>query len=131
MFINNSCYRRIAMKNRFKSHFRFNNKRKHHSYIIDERNNKYDNVLLSSKESDKGKKSIPLDVNPNPKSREKSFLIDKLYSDEKYYFDRKEHKDWKFSHADLEKIKRFRPHDNSCKSLAHSSKPRKFKHKKP
>ena len=28
------------------------------------------------------------------------------------------------------KIKRFRPHDDSCKSYAHSSKPKKFKHKK-
>ena len=51
------------MKIVFKRHFRFNNKRKHHAYIIDEKNGKYDNILLSSKESNKGVKNIPLNKN--------------------------------------------------------------------
>ena len=93
------------MKKPFKTHFRFNNKRKHHAYIVDEKNDKYDNVLLSSKESDKGKKNIPLNKNPNPRSNVKSYLINKLYSDEKYFFDKKEHKDWSFDPSDLNKIK--------------------------
>lgn len=118
------------MKTVFKRHFRFNNKRKHHAYIIDERNGKYDNILLSSKESNKGVKNIPLNKNPNPKSNVKSYLIDKLYSDEKYYFDKKEHKDWNFDKTDLNKIKRFRPRDDSHKGYAQSSKPRKLKHKR-
>ena len=118
------------MKTIFKAHFRFNNKRKHHAYVIRERNGIYDNVLLSSKEYDKGRRNIPLIKNPNPKSAASSFIIDKIYSDEIFFFDKKEHKDWSFHPLDLEKIKRFRPHEDSCKSSAHSSKPRKFKHKK-
>lgn len=85
--------------------------------------------MLSSKEYEKGRKNIPLTKNPNPRSDNKSYLIDKLYSDEKYFFDKKEHKDWEFDPKDLPKIKRFRPHDDSCKSNAHSSKPKKLKHK--
>ena len=118
------------MKEKFKRHFRFNNKRRHHSYIVGEHDGKYDNILLSSKDNYRGTPNIPLLINPNPNSGEKSFLINKLYSDEKYYFDRKEHKGWQFHPLDLLKIKRFRPHDNSCKRLTHSSKPKKLKHRR-
>lgn len=114
----------------FKRHFRFNNKRKHHAYILNENNGKYDNILISSKERDKGRKNIALIKNPNPNSDKKAFLIDKLYSDEKYFFDKKPHDNWKFHQDDLAKIKKFRPHDESCKSIAHSSKPSRFNHKK-
>ena len=72
-----------------KSEFRYNKKRKHYSYIFKQRDDKYKNILLSTKpivkekhnRKIKMKKNIKLFHHPDINNQNNTYLINKVYED--------------------------------------------------
>lgn len=97
-----------------KSEFRYNKKRKHYSYIFKQRDNKYKNILLSTKPNVKEKhnkkikmrKNIKLYHHPDINNQNDTYLINKVYEDYTNSFDKE--KDWNWNINDKRKVKRIK-----------------------
>ena len=100
--------------------FRWNKKRKHYAYILKERGEYVENILLTTdqlfRDKKKGKaivkNNIPLSNHPNPNITNKFgvfFIVNhKPYIDKKDSFDSKVYSKWKWNKNDKRTIKRFK-----------------------
>ena len=95
------------------SEFRYNNRRKHYSYLFRVRASIVKNLVLTSKpyrkEHKKCKKNIKLFRNPNPNNNHDSYLIPIVYNDTYDSFDERKLK-WRFHPNDKRKVKRLKNH---------------------
>ena len=104
-----------------RSEFRWNKKRKHYAYLHKDIGIKRKNILISSKPFFvwKGKIAIiniPLFRHPNPKYKDKYYLIPRNYVDNLDSFETKVYIDWFFDRNDKRKVKRIKKNKQKRKA---------------
>ena len=93
-----------------RSEFRYNKKRKHYAYLFKDVGSFRKNILITTKPIVKGHKikaNIPLFRHPNPNSKQKVYIVNRIYVDDLVCFDVKVLK-WKFHPNDKRIIKRLK-----------------------
>lgn len=91
-----------------KSEFRFNNKRKHPSYVFREKDNKYYCIVITHSPRFKNKKNIKLYKNPEPNNSTDAYVVNKIYKDEILSYNKRILSNWKFHNYDKRNIKRIK-----------------------
>ena len=87
------------------SQFRFNRRRKHPSYVFNEKDNKYQSLIITHSPVTRKKNNIRLYKNPNNNDSSTSYIVPKIVSDNKSSYN-KPYKNWNFDKNDKRKIKR-------------------------
>lgn len=91
------------MTPKIKIQIRYNHNTKHHSAVVAEEGDTYDNFTLTHSDNTSGRENIKLKQNPNPNDDEPSYLVPRLRNHKKNKFDR-EKRNWQLDPDDEEMI---------------------------